>query len=636
MRNFVRHLNFSSVVIAALAVVVQVPASAQPQSLTTLYSFCSLGSPCADGAAPFAGVIQASDGNFYGTTNAGGAYGYGTVFKLTPTGTLTTLYSFCSTQSSQCPDGASPTYAALVEGSDGNLYGTTTLGGVNGYGTVFKITPTGTLTTLYPFCSQTGCIDGATPYAGLVQGGDGNFYGTTQQGGTNGGGLNFGTVFKIPPTGGTPTILYNFCAQPNCADGSSPQAALVQASDGNFYGTTASGGANGQGGTIFKITPTGTFTTVYNFCNQVGCTDGADPEFVALIQANDGNFYGTTINGGTDGSGTIFGVTPTGTLTFVYSFACTQNGCPNGRNPYSGVIQGSDGNLYGTATNGGPNGGDYGTVFKIPLSGSPLTTLYSFCSQPNCADGASPHSGVVEGTDGNLFGTTYSGGSNGYGTVFSLATGLPAAAVTLSATNINFGMYQVGGAYPIPQVQLTNTGTGPLTISSIKLTGANPGDFSESDNCPISPSTLAAGSQCTFAVTFTPAHLGSLSAAISISDNAVGSPQSIALSGTAVNFSVSAVPLSNTIKGGKAARYNVSVTPLGGNTLTASLSVSGCPANTSCTFSPSQLALNGSTASTSTLTVKGSGKTKKGTYTLTINAQVFTVTHSTTVTLVVQ
>jgi hypothetical protein len=209
-------------------------------------------------------------------------------------------------------------------------------------------------------------------------------------------------------------------------------------------------------------------------------------------------------------------------------------------------------------------------------------------------------------------------------------------AVTLSPTGINFGMQQVGGLYPIPQVQLTNSGTGPLTISSISQTGNNPGDFSQSNNCPISPNTLAATSHCTFALDFTPAHLGPLSAAISISDNAAGSPQTIALSGTAVDFSVSAVPVLNTIKGGKAASYTVSVAPRGGNTLTASLSVTGCPANTSCTLSASQFALNGSTATNSTLTVKGNGKTPSGTYTLTISGKVFTVTHSTTVTLVVQ
>jgi HYDIN/CFA65/VesB family protein len=221
--------------------------------------------------------------------------------------------------------------------------------------------------------------------------------------------------------------------------------------------------------------------------------------------------------------------------------------------------------------------------------------------------------------------------------VFHLATGLPTTtAVTLSATNVPFGMYQVGEINPSSQVQLTNSGTGPLTISSIQLTGSNAGDFGESNNCPLYPNTLAAGAMCTVAVSFTPTHLGSLSAAVSIADNAGNSPQSISLSGTAVDFSVSAVPVSNSIKGGKAASYTVSVAPLGGNTLTASLSVAGCPANTSCTLSASQFALNGSTATKSMLTVKGNGKTPSGTFTLTISGKVFTVTHSTTVTLVVQ
>src|SRR5271166_1721646 len=184
-----------------------------------------------------------------------------------PAQTLTTLAAFAG------PNGANP-QSTLIQGIDGNLYGTTYNGGANkncadgGCGTVFKVTTGGMLTTLYSFCPQKGCPDGANPYAGLVQGSDGNFYGIA----TGGGAKQFGAVFKITPVGKF-TTLYSFCQQRNCPDGAYPQAALVQGSDGNFYGTTTAAGANGRGGTVFKITPSGMFTTLYSFCAQSGCAD---------------------------------------------------------------------------------------------------------------------------------------------------------------------------------------------------------------------------------------------------------------------------------------------------------------------------------------------------------------------------
>src|ERR1017187_6061793 len=201
-----------------------------------------------------------------------------------PAQTLTTLYSFCS--QSRCPDGANPE-AGLVQATNGDLYGTTSGFFVNGYGTVFKITPGGTLTTLYSFCSQTNCADGDEPVAGLVQAANGDLYGTTAGGGIN----NGGTVFKITPSG-TLTTLYSFCSQTNCADGRGPVAGLVQAANGDLYGTTGQDGANG-GGTIFKITPSGTLTTLYSFCPKSGCTDTYPS--AGLVQAANGDLYGTTL-----------------------------------------------------------------------------------------------------------------------------------------------------------------------------------------------------------------------------------------------------------------------------------------------------------------------------------------------------
>ena len=336
-------------------------------TLTTLYSFCSQ-TNCADGSIPEGGLVQGSDGNFYGTTNRGGAgictEGCGTIFKITPKGTLTTLHAFCPLAGFACPDGSYPE-AALVQGTDGNFYGTTFTGGcvtqnrfecvVAGEGTVFKITPQGTLTHLYTFCSASGCTDGAYPVAGLVQGTDGNFYGTTYQGG----GLNSGTVFKITPAGAL-TTLYSFCSQTNCTDGSTPYGALVQGTDGNFYGTTSQGGTHTCGdpfgdvfgcGTVFKITPAGTLTTLYNFCSQTNCTDGSGPS-AGLVQATDGNFYGTASVSGdpncgtmfTFGCGTVFKITPAGTLTALYSFQASTDGAV----PYGGLVQATNGNFYGT------------------------------------------------------------------------------------------------------------------------------------------------------------------------------------------------------------------------------------------------------------------------------------------------
>jgi uncharacterized repeat protein (TIGR03803 family) len=240
------------------------------------------GNPAEGGFA----LTQASDGNFYGTTLTGGANtphicsdgeGCGTVFKVTPSGTATVVYSFCSQPN--CADGFSPA-GGLVQGSDGNFYGVTTQGGANfdqctsegtfGCGTIFKVTPSGEMTTLYSFCSQSNCIDGETPGAGLVQGGDGNFYGVTLFGGTNAASCNklnswgCGTIFKITPFG-TFTTLYDFCGQARCADGYDPSDGLIQGSDGSFYGTAGFGGTNLSGvlcvdvgcGTVFKITPTG-------------------------------------------------------------------------------------------------------------------------------------------------------------------------------------------------------------------------------------------------------------------------------------------------------------------------------------------------------------------------------------------
>jgi uncharacterized repeat protein (TIGR03803 family) len=290
-----------------------------------------------------------TDGNFYGVASAGGKYNHGTVFKITSAGTLTTLQSFDRS------DGALPA-PGPIQAIDGDFYGTTESGGENGLGAVYKITSTGTLTTIYSFCSQTNCTDGSNPFGPMIQASDGNFYGATSAGGTSTfcGSIGCGTLFKMTPSGEL-TTLYSF----NGTDGQSPRG-VVQATDGNFYGTTYQGGANTDGGTVFKMTPTGTLTTLYSFCSKTNCTDGNGPRS-AVIQATDGNFYGATSAGGAnnDNDGTLFEITSTGTLTTLYSFAGK-----DGKNA-RGLVQHTNGTFYGTTREGGVNSD--GTVFSLSL-----------------------------------------------------------------------------------------------------------------------------------------------------------------------------------------------------------------------------------------------------------------------------
>jgi uncharacterized repeat protein (TIGR03803 family) len=420
------------------------------QTLTTLHSFDGK-----DGVSPWAGLVQATNGSLYGTTIRGGAGGSGTVFGITPSGTLTSF----AVKYGMLP------YGGLVQAADGNLYGATSAGGAVFGGTVFKITPSGTLTTLYSFCSQSGCADGSDPYASLIQAANGDLYGTTLGGGANGD----GTVFSIT-TSGTLTTLYSFCSQSGCTDGAAPEAALVQAPDGNFYGTTNNGGGVSGSGTVFKLTATGTLTTLYTFCSQGGalCTDGASPS-AGLIQSTNGNFYGTTYIGGTNGIGTVFQITPAGALTTLYNFG-SQSG--DGANP-NALVEASNGELYGTTEAAGANGA--GTIFKVTPSGT-LTTLYNFCSQTSCTDGADPQGGLVQDTNGSLYGTTYGGGANGDGTVFRLAVGLGSFLETQPASGVAGTAVDILGSGLTGATSVTFNGTAAVftVVSSSEITTTVP------------------------------------------------------------------------------------------------------------------------------------------------------------------
>jgi uncharacterized repeat protein (TIGR03803 family) len=306
---------------------------------------------------------------------------------------------------------------------------------------------------LYSFCSKPNCGDGSWP-EDLVQATDGNFYSTTLQGGAS----DYGTVFKITPAGKL-TTLYSFCSQPKCADGQFPQAGVVQGMTGDFYGTTSSGGAycHGGCGTIFEITPAGKLTTLYSFCKHTDCSDGSTP-YAGLTLAINGDFYGTTTYGGdcvySGGCGTVFAITPAGKLATGYRF-CLQTGCPDGFHP-NGMVQATNGNFFGTTNGGGTNCISCGTACQITPTGA-LTTLYSFCSQPGCTDGNTPTAGMVQSTNGNFYGATALGGSSscnspeGCGTVFSLSVGLGPFVETLP------GAGKVGAEVGILGNNLTGT-----------------------------------------------------------------------------------------------------------------------------------------------------------------------------------
>ena len=499
--------------------------AAPAQTFKTLLTFNE-----ANGAVPTSEPVQGSDGKLYGTTQYGGASDSGEIFRMSSSGSLTVLYSYCS--KSNCSDGSLPT-GSLVLGSDGNFYGTTSDGGTQGKGTIFAITSSGSLTTLYSFCALANCTDGEFPYSGLVQGSDGNFYGTTP-----GGAESSGNAFRITPSG-TLTTLHSFCSASHCADGSAPEGGVIQGSDGNFYGTTAQAGANGNGGTVFRLTPAGALTTLYSFCARANCADGQSP-YAGLSQGSDGNFYGTTVNGGALGKGTIFKITPTGVLTTLYNF-CSIVTCTDGEYPYGGVVQASDGNLYGTTQAGGvftnantcPFG--CGTFFQLTLSGT-LTTLYNFCSGGNCLDGAQPFAGVAESSNGTLYGSTAYGGvcstrTEGCGTVFAWSPNV-VLPPTLNPTSVNFGNEAINTTSSTRTVNIRNVNTGlaTLDISSITLSGS--GDFAiVSNNCG---PTLAAGKGCSVGVTYTPTVLGAESGTLIVVDNASGPPQTVPMSGTSI------------------------------------------------------------------------------------------------------
>lgn len=291
-------------------------------------------------------------------------------------------------------EGCGPQYPAiLAQGRDGNLYGTLEQGGTSSMGTVFRMTPSGVVTTLYNFSG----LDGQNPDGGLVLGTDGNFYGTTRFGGAS----NLGTVFKITPAGKL-TTLHSFIG----SDGSEPRPGLVLGKNGAFYGTTC--GFNPPW-TAYSITPAGKFTTIGP--NSLEVCDGGP-----LTVGTDGNLYGTARSGGTNQLGSVFRLTPAGALTVLFS-----GDSAHGDDPVGPVVQGNDGNFYGTMSAGGA--GAFGVVFRLTGSGT-FTALHSF-GLDLINDGTSPFAGLVAASDGKFYGATSGGQGSGsvpYGNLFSVTS----------------------------------------------------------------------------------------------------------------------------------------------------------------------------------------------------------------------
>jgi uncharacterized repeat protein (TIGR03803 family) len=366
---------------------------AEAQSITTLYSFAN--SP--DGSNPYASLALDAQGNLYGTTRNGGAFGYGAIFEVTPSGEETTLYSF-----SDGADGAYPDSDVLID-PQGNFYVTSPYGGTYGRGTAFELTSEGPK-VLYSFgigVNLSASFEaGAGPYAGLVPDTQGNFYGTTILGGA----YKHGTVFKLDSSGRESTF-YSFAGE---ADGSYPNGNLVFDEQGNLFGATAYGGSKCfytlGCGLIFELTPSGKEKVIYRFS---GGADGAFPAG-GLVLDSQGNLYGTTFEGGY-GEGVVFKLTVSGTETVLYAFSGGDGAYPNG-----GLLRDGEGNLFGTTSGGGDY--DYqGTIFEVTPAGTE-SVLYNFTGN---ADGGGPEAGLVTDGNGNLFGTTAFGGSHyAYGTVF--------------------------------------------------------------------------------------------------------------------------------------------------------------------------------------------------------------------------
>lgn len=413
-------------------------------NLATIHTF----DPSADGNVTYPALVQGADGKYYGVNSTGGRSDNGTIFSIAAGGgSFDVLNTFTQSNQGTTPEGG------IVQARDGNFYGTTYAGGANGYGTLYQMVPsTGKLAILSAF---TNGDPGGNPVGTLIEGIDGLLYGTAEYGGAD----NFGTIFRAaPPTGEAAT----FATVTGSLAGQYPQSDLVQAFDGNFYGTTELGGTNNLG-TFFQVTPAGLYTVLYNF---TGDTDGSRP-LRGVVQGTDGAFYGVCNQGGTYAGGAIYRITVSGTtatLTALYDFVPLVD---DGSNALGNLVQASDGNFYGTCAAGGAN--EDGTIYRITPSGA-YTLLYSFTDG---SDGGFPVAGLTQGSDGKLYGTT--AGQNGSdGTIFSINAGLPSPApaptLLLQATAAVGDTILIKGNHFVGTTGVTFVGTSTATLAATNFT----------------------------------------------------------------------------------------------------------------------------------------------------------------------
>jgi uncharacterized repeat protein (TIGR03803 family) len=419
MPRFSRALKlFLSAASLLVATAFYIPSLACGQSFTDLYSFNT-----ASGYTPYAGVVLAPDGNFYIGTHTGGT-GDGTILRLTPSGGATVLHNFAGT------DGSNPS-GNLAVGIDGKLYGATIVGGQGSgaAGTFYSITTAGSFNSLYTFVDAT--LNSYGPSNRIIQTSDGTFYGVTVTEGAH----NNGSVFSVT-TSGTASTLYSFAGG---TDQKFPGGGVIEGSDGNFYGTTsdyiADGGSAGGYGVVYQLTPAGKITILHTFDQ----TDGEAPTG-PLVQGADGYFYGTTTLGGSSSYGVIYKVSSTGSFEVLHNF--THVGTDGGV-PSDGIMLAADGNFYGGSVEGGDGGegSGGGTIFKMTPSGT-VTTIYNFCALSICADGEAPYAPPTQGTDGNLYGTASKGGADSVGAFYKLtfSPALPAPVkLSFSPATISLG-----------------------------------------------------------------------------------------------------------------------------------------------------------------------------------------------------
>ncbi len=439
-----------------LAVAAQAPAA----PLATLHSFSG-----PDGNQPHAGLILGSDGNFYGTTLLGGTgvNPAGTVFRMTPNGDVTTLYTFSFQVTGDEP------FAGVVEGSDGAFYGTTRGSGAY-LGNVFRVTSTGVFTDLHGFTGYFGGLDGSHPQASLLQVGNGVFYGVTLDGGTFGS----GTVFRV-----TSNADYMKLHSFEVADmGTAPTAALVDGGDGKLYGTTSSN--------VFSVATDGTVANVYKFAQGEGAGAAS-----SLVLGNDGKLYGTTSAGGQHSLGTLYRITTSGAYALLHSFA---NDGTDGYGPQGALIQAGDGSFYGTTVSGGRIG--VGTVFRLATDGT-VATIYDFAV--NGTDGFSPFGGLVEGADGDLYGTTDGGGTSSDGTVFRLSLAAPPPTTSTSTIPVTTttGSTSVTTTSTVPVTTTTGVTVVTTTSSAPATTAARPTTTTATTPSPTTTTAPCTSAHCT-------------------------------------------------------------------------------------------------------------------------------------------